>query len=288
MTLLRKLKLNILKFLKFIPTKLMLKIQYRLKLKRTLKFDGTERFTSKIQLYKIKYRNKLMHRLVDKELVKEYLHEIGYGHLVIETYGVYNDIKDINIEKLPTSFVAKKTNGGGGNEVIIVRNKEEIDKIEVLKKMKTWLKKSSYYHGGREWAYDGLKGKIIIERHLGPKLSDIQDYKFMCFKGKCEFIVYDFSRFNNHKRNIYNNKWEHLRVQSDCSYGEDTIGKPKNLEKMIKIAETLSRDFPFVRVDLYNIDGKIYFGEFTFYPWSGYVKFIPDEFDYKLGSKFKL
>ena len=116
----------------------------------------------------------------------------------------------------------------------------------------------------------------------------INDYKFQCFSGKVFCIIVDVARFSDHKRNFYTKDWKRITVESDHANFEPDIEKPINLEKMIEVAETLSKDFPEVRVDLYNIKGTIVFGELTFYPWSGYVKFLPDSFDYELGGMFPL
>ena len=118
--------------------------------------------------------------------------------------------------------------------------------------------------------------------------AGIDDYKILCYDGKAEFIVVDTDRFIGHKRNIYDRDWNDLHITSDCPACEREIPKPENYERMLEIAEILSADFPFVRVDLYNVSGKIYFGELTFYPWSGYVQYEPDEADFLLGKDFPL
>lgn len=120
------------------------------------------------------------------------------------------------------------------------------------------------------------------------EFNGIDDYKFICFGGKVEYIVFDADRQIEHKRNIYDKNWNYLGVDTDCKTLGNIKEKPKNLEEMKKIAEKLSEDFPFVRVDLYSINDKIIFGELTFYPWSGYVKFNPRSFDFELGEKFIL
>ena len=144
---------------------------------------------------------------------------------------------------------------------------------------------------GREWAYGGSSKKIIVEELLednSNKDKGISDYKFLCFNGKPVYVVYDKDRFSDHKRNFYDVNWNYVKVDSDCPCFEDSVKKPENYEKMVEIASVLSRDFPAVRVDLYNIEGKIYFGELTFYPWSGYVQYTPDSFDFELGKYFVL
>ena len=130
------------------------------------------------------------------------------------------------------------------------------------------------------------KGIPVFFIHISHLL--LNDYKFFCYKGKVKYIVFDGDRYKNHKRNFYDNEWNYLNIESDCESFGDIINKPARLNEMKQIAEDLSKDFPFVRVDLYLIRKKIYFGELTFYPWSGYVKFIPDDFDYAIGKYFDI
>ena len=138
--------------------------------------------------------------------------------------------------------------------------------------------------------YKGVKPRIVIEELLEEKESEfsgINDYKFLCFNGKVEYIVLDLDRYVEHKRNIYDKDWNYIDVETDCKKYGDRVEKPQELKKMIEIAEKLSKEFPAVRIDLYCVNNKIYFGEMTFYPWTGYVKFYPDKFDIELGKKFK-
>ena len=133
------------------------------------------------------------------------------------------------------------------------------------------------------------QSRIIIEDYLENPIepeAGIADYKFLCFGGRPTYIIYDCDRFIEHKRNVYDTEWNRIYVDTDCNQKDADIPAPKKLNEMLGIAAKLSEDFPFVRVDLYNIDDKIYFGELTFYPWSGYVQFNPDSFDFKLGDLF--
>lgn len=280
---------KILSLLNWIPDKVMLKIQYRLKLKRRLNLKNPQRFTEKIQWYKLNYRNQLMHQCVDKFEVRKYVEKKGLRKILNEMYGIYDNVESIDFDKLPEKFVIKATNGGGGLNIIICDGKEKFDKEKALILMKKWLKckfKKSY---GREWAYEGNTNRILIEKYLegnDEEFSGINDYKFLCYNGKVEYIVFDGDRYVKHKRSIYDREWNYIDIQTDCDKLENIVKKPNNLAEMIEVAERLAEDFPFVRVDLYSINGKITFGELTFYPWSGYVQFNPDEFDFELGKKF--
>lgn len=202
---------------------------------------------------------------------------------------MYDNPQKINWSRLPQKFVLKKTNGGGGLNVIICKDKDSLNMSKIQKKLLEWVKKNKNHSLGREWAYDGLRSRIVIDQYLeneeNPQ-AGISDYKLLCFHGKVKYIVLDVDRFVDHKRNIYDREWNYINITTDHETYGDTIEKPAMLEKMIEIAEKLSEDFPMVRVDLYLVQSKIYFGELTFYPWSGYVQFTPDSFDFELGKEW--
>ena len=225
---------------------------------------------------------------VDKYGVRKYLKHKGLENMLVKLYGVYKDPDEIEIDKLPQKFILKTTNGSGTN--IICKDKSEINIEEIKDKVRGFLKQSSA-SAGREWPYAHVKPRIIIEELLeDPDSSDgsISDYKILCFNGKPEYVVLDVDRFTNHKRNIYDTNWNDLHIASDCPCSNKKHDKPEALDQMLKIAEKLSADFPAVRVDLYSIKGKIYFGELTFFPWSGYVQYDPDRFDFTVGKIWKL
>lgn len=254
-----------------------------------INWSKPRRFTEYLQIYKATYRNVVMHRCVDKYEVRNYVTELGLGSILTSLYGVYNKAEDIDFDTLPNKFVMKTTNGGGGENVIICKDKGSIDRELCRSNLNKWLELKTF-NAGREWAYDGIDSpKIVIEEYLenpdNPE-AGIEDFKILCFNGKPEIIIVDTDRYIGHKRNFYDIKWNRIEVTSDCPGDTRDIEPPVNLDKMLEIASILSKEFPFVRVDLYNIRGKIYFGELTFYPWSGYVKFSPDEFDFKLGNYF--
>lgn len=274
--------------LKFVPDKAMIKLQYRIKLKRKLNLKDPKRYTEKIQWYKLYYRNPVMMECVDKYGVRKYIEKKGLGNILNQLYQVVDRPEEINFDQLPDKFVIKTTNGSGTN--ILVKEKKTLNIAETKKKLNDFLNMAEA-SAGREWAYGGSSKKIIVEELLednSNKDKGISDYKFLCFNGKPVYVVYDKDRFSDHKRNFYDVNWNYVKVDSDCPCFEDSVKKPENYEKMVEIASVLSRDFPAVRVDLYNIEGKIYFGELTFYPWSGYVQYTPDSFDFELGKYFVL
>lgn len=285
----QSLRHKILKMLSFIPDKTMLNLQYKIKFGRWPDLKNPKRYTEKIQLYKLNYRNPLMHICVDKYKVKEYV-ATHYPDLHLpKLYGVYEDANDIDFEYLPMKFVIKTNDGGGANNVIVCHDKTKLNWPETVRKLNSWINVKDV-NPGREWAYTGIpKSVIIIEELLvNPKNPEggIEDFKFFCFDGEPYCVVIDGDRYISHKRNFYDLQWNNLNIGSDCMNFKKNVSRPENLDAMITAARELSQGFPFVRVDLYSVDNTIYFGELTFYPWSGYVQFKPDDFDFRLGEKF--
>ncbi|WP_341961930.1 carbonic anhydrase [Planococcus maritimus] len=281
-------RFKILRLMKFIPDKTMISIQYKMKLGRTPNLISPERYTEKLQWYKLNYRTPLLTQASDKYAVREYIKSKGLEGILTKLYGVYKNPNEIELKTLPEKFVMKTTNGSGTN--YLCKNKAEFPINEIKESLNKWLKRD-IYSSGREWCYKNIEPKIIVEEFLednANQFDGINDYKFICFNGKPQYVVLDVDRHVKHKRNIYDLEWNLLEVSTDHSNIDRVIPKPMGLEKMIEVAETLSKDFPHVRVDLYWVNGKVYFGELTFYPWTGYVQFSPDEFDLVLGNKFSL
>lgn len=287
----QKLRFLILRYLSFVSDKRMLSWQYKIKLGRNLNFKKPDRYTEKLQLYKMYYRNPLLGECVDKYNVRKYIESKGLSDILNTLYGVYDEVADIDFNKLPNKFVVKSTDGGGGENILICKDKEKLDIESTKRILKGWKNKKDI-NAGREWAYTQIdKSRYIIEQLLinenNPE-AGISDYKIFCFNGKPYCIVYDIDRYIGHKRNFYDTNWNCLNVSSDCPNFVDDKVKPEGLKEMLLVAEKLSSDFPFVRVDLYYLNHQVYFGELTFYPWSGYVQFDPDEFDFVLGNLFDI
>lgn len=289
----KRIRYAILNALSWVPDSLMLSCLYWLTLKRWPNLKRPKRFSEWIQFYKIHYRNSEMAICTDKYLVRDFVkRKLGNKSILNKIYQVCNDANEINFDELPNKFVIKTTDGGNGDNVLLVRNKSSLSFEEVTKQINSW-KNKKYYSISREWAYIGAKNsQIIIEDLLEDNNStdgSIDDYKFLCFNGKFQYLWIDKDRFSNHCRGFWNSQFQFLtNVISDHPTFENEPQLPKNIREMADIAETLSNDFPFVRVDLYNVNDQIYFGEMTFYPWSGFIKFSPDIFDYQLGKLFKI
>jgi hypothetical protein len=272
----------------------MIKMQYFIKTGRRLNLKNPQRYTEKLQWYKLYYRDPLMQQCADKYDVREYVRSKGLGYILNECYGVYERVEDIDFDSLPDQFVLKDTLGGGGNSIIICKDKATFDFENAKKQMQKWLSiDSNKKNEGREWVYQGRKHRIIIEKYIesNPSEGGLVDYKFFCFNGEPKYLYVIADRILGQIAGIgiFNVNFELLSViRTDERPLERNIEKPKNFDEMIDIVKIISKDFPHVRVDLYNQDGNIIFGENTFFDGSGYHKYEPDEFDYELGSYFKL
>ncbi|MGG4197536.1 ATP-grasp fold amidoligase family protein [Peribacillus frigoritolerans] len=284
----KELRFKILHYLKFVPDSLMLKLQYRMKMGRKLNWKDPKRWTEKLQWYKKYYRTPLMTQCADKLEVREYIKSKGLESILNKLYAVYESADQFNLDLLPNKFVIKTTNGSGTN--ILCKDKSQLLPDKVKQSLNDWMYRDNF-SVGREWSYKDIVPKIIVEEYLEDKsnpFDGINDYKFICFNGKAKFIVLDVDRNIDHKRNIYDADWNFIDVSTDSPNFGDTVPKPEGLDEMLRVANILASDFPFVRVDLYWVNGTVYFGELTFYPWTGYVQFDPDEFDFILGEEFQL
>lgn len=288
----RDLRIKILSHLGWVPNGIMLRLQYWLQTGRKLNLKHPKRFTEKLQLYKMKYRNPDMLRCTDKYEVRKYIEEKGIGEYLIPLIGVYDKVEDIDFNVLPQQFVAKTTDGGGGNQVLICKDKEKLSEKDFRERLDGWMsmpqqKKPS----GREWAYENnFPRRIMIEELLGnERMKNLPDYKFFCFNGKVHYVygICDRKVGVSAQFGIYDREFNKLDVdRCDELHQEVALPKPTNYETMVELAERLSEGFPHVRVDLYNVMGKVYFGELTFYDGSGYMQFSPDSFDFEMGEKF--
>ncbi len=287
-----KIKLQILKLFNWIPDKQMICLQYWMKTGRRLNLKNPKRYTEKLQWYKLYYRNSLMAQCADKYEVRAYIEKKGLGNILNECYGVYQSEDDIDFDVLPEQFVIKATNGAGGVGIDICKDKSQLDITKLKKELHEWLKPQKN-GGGREWVYYQYKPKLMIEKYLAPGKGEnsLVDYKFFCFNGEpyCLYVMNERFTEGGVRQNIYDLDFNVMPYMREKIKPIRTkINKPDNFDEMIEIARKLSGDFPYVRVDLYDIDGRVYFGELTFFPESGYYDFEPDEFDFILGEKFEI
>lgn len=285
----KMLRYRILSCMRFIPDKTMLKLQYWIKFRRKLNLQNPQRFTEKIQWYKLYYKNEVMPRCSDKYLVREYIREKGLEHILIDLYAVFEQPEDIKLAQLPDKFVMKLSNGSGTN--LLCRDKSKLDEEKVIKEFKEFDFKAKA-NLGREWPYLQAKPRIVVERLLEDENhinNAVNDYKIFCYNGKPEYVICISDRYSDQCNHlVYDTQWNKIQVASENARLQEDAPKPENLEEMLDIAAKLSADFPFARIDLYSVAGKVYFGEITFYPWSGYMEFDPEEFDFVLGEKLAL
>lgn len=274
--------------LKILPDKIYLKIKYKHKLGKKLNLKNPQTYNEKLQWLKLYDRKPMYTKMVDKYEAREYIAEkIGKEYL-IPLIGVYDNFNDIDFESLPNQFVIKATHDSGS--VIICKDKAKFNIGKAKEKIEKCLK-YNFYYPGREWPYKNIKPRIVIEKYMEDESGfELKDYKFFCFNGKVKCLKIDFDRFTEHKANYYNRKFELLKFgETICPPDfNKKLEKPKKFDKMIELAEKLSKDITFLRVDFYEIDNKIYFGELTFFPASGFGSFEPKEYDNILGDWLKL
>lgn len=280
-------------FLRWLPDATYLKLLYRFKMGHRLNLKNPQTFTEKIQWLKLYNRQPEYTKMVDKYAVKEYVAKKIGEEYIIPTLGVWDKPEDIDWDSLPNQFVLKTTHGGGGGGVVICKDKTTFDKASAIAKLKESMD-SDIYSGLREWPYKNVPKRIIVEKFMAPEKSptpnDLPDYKFFCFNGKVRFFKVDFGRFVEHHANYYDTDGNLLPF-GEKSFEPDPnyiIKLPNNLKDMIALAERLSKNEPFLRVDFYNVNGKIFFGELTFYPASGLGKWTTEEADKEIGMFLKL
>lgn len=261
---------------------------YRLSIGKKLNLDNPKTFNEKLQWLKLYNRKPEYTKMVDKYEVRKYISEKIGDEYLIPLIGVYDKFEEIDFDKLPEQFVIKCNHDSGST--IICKNKDEFDYKLCMKKINKALKRN-YFYLGREWPYKNVKPKIIIEKYLGVDgRTEIVDYKFMCFNGrvKCSFVCLDRDKSEGLKVDFYDLQWKKMPFQRHYPNSNRDIEKPKNYNLMIKLAEKLAEGIPFVRVDFYEIDGKVYFGELTFFPGGGMEEFEPEEYDEILGNMIEL
>ena len=274
------------KVAKWLPDGAFLRMKYRMVFGRPLLVDGPLAFTEKIQWQKLRDRNPLYHTLVDKAAVKPYVAErIGAEH-VVPTLGVWECPDQIDWEALPEQFVLKCTHDSGST--IICTDKASFDREAACAKLAAALA-CDYWKRDREWAYKDVPRRIIAEEYLGAGLAD---YKIFCFGGKPEFLFVATDRDNpdtETKFDFFDTSWQHLDIRNGHPNAATPPAKPAHFEQMLALAEALADKFPQVRIDFYETpDGRVLFGEYTFYHWSGFVPFDPDRADAMLGKYFKI
>ena len=268
------------------PDKLFLQLKFRLLMGKKLDLKNPKTFNEKLQWLKLYNRRPEYTMMVDKYAVKQYIaNKIGEQY-VIPTLGVWNSVESIEWDSLPNQFVLKTTHGGGGCGVVICKDKSTFDKeaakIELQKSLD-----SDIYVNYREWPYKGVPKRIIAERYMTNGGNELEDYKIHNFNGKPKLILVCKNRFEKSPMvdDFYSTDWQLLDIRRPGHPNSSVPQEaPKELELMLSLAELLSKDIPFLRTDFYTIQGRVYFGELTFFPAAGMSKFDPEEWDEILGD----
>ena len=277
------LKLDNLKIIK-LNDKKYLEIMFKLRMGKKLDLNNPKSYSEKLQWLKLHDRKPIYTSMVDKYEAKKYVENIIGKEYIIPTIGIYDNWEEIDFDKLPNQFVIKCTHDSGG--IVICEDKTKLDFIQARKKIEKSLKRN-YYRQNREWPYKDVKPRIIIEELIiDKKYKELRDYKFFCFSGKCKlmFIATDRQARSETCFDFFDEKFNHLPFTNGHPNAKKLPDKPQNFDLMIKLAEKISKDQPQLRIDFYEVDGKVYFGEITFFHWSGMMPFVPEEWDYKFGD----
>ncbi|CYU77573.1 glycosyltransferase [Streptococcus suis] len=287
--LLGKLLISFSDFFKFIPDEKYLSIVYRGYTGNILDLNNPKGFNEKLQWLKINDRDEKYTQLVDKFEVKNKVSKLlGFNH-IIPTLGIWNSVDEIDFDLLPNQFVLKTTHDSGG--IVLCRNKENFD-INKTKKILRKSLRTNFYYKGREFPYKNVKPRIIAEKYMEDDAQNsLVDYKFYCFNGEPKFL-YVSEGLENHataKISFLNLDWTFAPYyRNDYKTFSKLPKKPRNFDQMIEFAKILSRGFKFVRVDLYEIKGVVYFSELTFTPASGWMAFQNIDQDLAMGKLLDL
>lgn len=265
-----------------IPDKMYLKTMFKRRIGKQLNLSNPKSFNEKLQWLKLNDHNPEYIKMVDKYEVRNYISEKIGGDYLIPLIGLYDSFDNIDFESLPNQFVIKCTHDSGG--IIICKDKSNFNFDNAKKKINHNLKKNYYYHG-REWAYKYIQPRIIIEKYMvDESATQLKDYKFFCFNGEPKAMFVATDRGIDTRFDFFDLNFNHLPFMQHYKNSDKNIRKPAGFEKMVELARVLSEGIPHVRVDFYDINGKIYFGELTFFHFSGFEKFEPEEYDYIFGS----
>ena len=263
-----------------------LKKAFKANVEKDLDLENPKTYNEKLQWLKLYDRKPIYTDMVDKAKAKEVAASIIGEEHIIPTLGIYEKFEDIDFDALPDSFVIKCTHDSGG--LVIVKDKSKLNKAAARKKINRSLKRN-YYLSVREWPYKNVKPRILIEKYMVDESgTELKDYKFFCFDGKVKLMFIATDRPYATKFDFYDENFNHLPFTNGHPNATKEPKKPQGFDEMIALAEKLSAGTIQLRVDLYNINGKIYFGEFTFFHWGGMKKFEPEEWDYKIGEYIHL
>lgn len=283
--------LSTLGVLNFLDDKTYLKLMYKLYMGYSLDLLHPRTFNEKLQWLKIFNRKPIYTQMVDKQAVKEYVSERIGEEYIIPTLGVWEHFDEIDFGFLPNQFVLKCTHDSGG--VVICKDKSNLDMEKAKRKIENRLKRNFYWYG-REWPYKDVHPRIIAEKFISDDENadtELTDYKFFCFNGKVDNVMVCLDRDSGAtKFYFFSPNWKLMRInkRGKVTPPDFTLPKPECLDEMVFVAEKLAKGLPFVRIDLYQSNKMVYFGEITFYPDSGFDSNILQETDLEWGRMIKL
>lgn len=274
-------------FLPILSDKLYLKIKFRYIVGYWPNLENPCTYNEKLQWLKLHDKRPEYTKMVDKIEAKQYVASIIGDKYIIPTIGIWDSLDEIDWDKLPNRFVIKATHDSGG--VVVCKNKRDLD-IAQTKIVLAGAGKKDFTRYTKEYPYKNVKHRYIAEEYMEDESGcELKDYKIFCFDGKPGYLFVATGRQKHDTRfDFYDMDFNHLPVLNGHPNADIWPQKPKNFAEMIEVAKKLSAGIPHVRVDLYNINGKIYFGELTFFHWSGLKAFEPSEWDYKFGEYIKL
>lgn len=265
-----------------------LKMLFQVHMDRKLDLDNPKTFNEKLQWLKIHDRKPEYITMVDKYAAKKYVADIIGEEYIIPTLGKWDKFDDIDFNALPNQFVLKCNHDSGG--LVIVKDKSKLDKVAAKKKLEQHLLRNAYWVY-REWPYKDVKPCIIAEKYIENGENGLIDYKIHCFNGEPKFVIVFRDRFGKDGMtdDFFDINWQHLPVsRPGHPFSKESIPKPENFNLMLDLARKLSNGIKFLRVDFYNIKGKIYFGELTFSPAAGMSPFEPEEWDRTFGDWIRI
>ena len=271
--------------LNWMPDRLYLSAMWRARFGKKLNWKHPRSFNEKLQWLKANDHNPAYPGLVDKFAVRRFVADaIGEEYLIPLAGGPWNSFDEIDFDQLPDRFVLKCTHDSGG--VVVCRDKAALDRKAARQKIEASLHRN-YYWGGREWPYQNIRPRIIAEQYMeNGSDGELKDYKFMMFGGehRCAFVC--SNRFAGSELNVtfFDPDWNRLPFERHYHSDPGELSRPAQYEEMVRVAERLSAGLPFARIDFYEINGRVYFGEITLYPGSGLEEFHPVEWDDVLGS----
>ena len=281
-----KLKSILRKLTRILSDKAYIKLVFLFRFKKFPDLKNPKTFNEKLQWLKLYDRKPEYTKMVDKYAVREYIKEkIGEEYL-IPLLGVWDSFDEIDFDSLPEQFVLKCTHNSGG--LIICKDKSKLNINSARKKINRSIK-SNYYWQGREWPYKNVKPRIIAEKYMVDESgTELKDYKFFCFSGEPKLFFIATGRPHDTRFDFYDMDFNHLPFTNGHPNSDKELKKPAGFDEMVRLSKLLSEGIKSARIDFYDVNGKVYFGEITFFHWGGMIPFEPSEWDYKLGDYIQL